>query len=177
MDTQVSDGAGTAADPTTERRRTYGWDDPRLLADAATTMDGLSFLRAVLTGELPPTAIGQTVGFEPEAVEHGRVVFGLTPGEHLYNPIGSVHGGVYATLLDSACGCAVQSTLPRGVGYTSLDLTVKFLRPITVETGRVRCRGEVISAGRRTALARAQIRDDGDRLLAEASSTCLILRP
>lgn len=177
MEITVDEPAGSGEHTDVARRRTYEWTDPRVLADAARGADGLSFLRAVADGELPPTPIGQTVGFEPEHVEHGRVVFALEPHEFHYNPIGSVHGGIYATLLDSACGCAVQSTLPAGVGYTSLDLSVKFLRAITVETGRVTCTGEVVHAGRRTALARAQIHDGQERLLAEASSTCMILRP
>lgn len=162
---------------TAERHRAYTWEDPSRLAEAARSRDGLDFLRAMASGELPPPPITQTVGSEVDSVEPGRVVFALTPAEHHYNPIGSVHGGIYATLLDSACGCAAQSTLPAGVGYTSLDLSVKFLRAITVETGRVTCTGEVVHAGRRTALARAQIHDGQERLLAEASSTCMILRP
>jgi uncharacterized protein (TIGR00369 family) len=101
-------------------------------------------------------------------------VFSLLPGEEHYNPIGSMHGGVYATLLDSAAGCAVQSTLPQGTGYTSVDLAVKFLRPVTVDTGRVRAVGTVLNGGRRTALAEARLLDDEDRLLAHATSTCMI---
>lgn len=104
------------------------------------------------------------------------MVFSLVPGEEHYNPIGSVHGGVYATLLDSAAGCAVQSTLPQGMGYTSLDLTVKFLRPVTVDTGRIRAVGTVVSSGRRTALAEARLLDEKDRLLAHATSTCMLFR-
>jgi uncharacterized protein (TIGR00369 family) len=96
------------------------------------------------------------------------------PGEEHYNPIGSVHGGIYATMLDSAAGCAVQSTLPQGMGYTSLDLTVKFLRPITADTGKVRAVGSVLSSGRRTALAEAQLLDSADRLLAHATSSCML---
>lgn len=167
---------GDASGGATQRHREYGWEDPRILADAARTMSGLAFLRAMASGELPVPPITATLGAIVETIEEGRVVFGLTPAEHHYNPIGSVHGGVFATLLDSACGCALQSTLPAGTGYTSLDLAVKFLRPMTVDTGPVRCTGEVISAGRRTALTRAQIHDGSGRLLAEASSTCLILR-
>lgn len=98
-----------------------------------------------------------------------------TWGEHHYNPIGSVHGGVYATVLDSATGCAVHSTLPAGVGYTSLDLSVKFLRGMTAGTGRALCEGRVVHRGRRTALAEATLRDTEGRLLATASSTCLIV--
>jgi uncharacterized protein (TIGR00369 family) len=98
----------------------------------------------------------------------------MTVGEFHYNPIGSVHGGVIATLLDTAAGCAVHSTLPAGVGYTSLDLTTKFLRPVTVDSGRLRCEGTVLSRGRTTALAEARLFNAADRLVAHATSSCLI---
>jgi uncharacterized protein (TIGR00369 family) len=159
------------------RERTYSWEDPRALAAQAPQRTGLAFLEAIRDGELPPPPIMATFGASVESVEEGRVVFVLEPAEYHYNPIGSVHGGVYATLLDSSCGCAVQSTLPAGVGYTSIDLSVRFLRPMTADTGLVRCEGIVISAGRRVALSRATIVDASGRLLGEATSSCLIMRP
>jgi len=134
-------------------------------------MAGLDFLREVQAGRLAAAPVGRTLDFALDEVEHGRAVFSLVPGEEHYNPIGSMHGGVFATLLDSAAGCAVQSTLPQGMAYTSLDLTVKFLRPVTVDTGRVRAVGTVVSGGRRTALAQAQLVDAADRLLAHATSS------
>lgn len=137
-------------------------------------MAGLDFLREVQAGRLAAAPVGRTLDFALDEVEHGRAVFSLVPGEEHYNPIGSMHGGVFATLLDSAAGCAVQSTLPQGMAYTSLDLTVKFLRPVTVDTGRVRAVGTVVSGGRRTALAQAQLVDAADRLLAHATSSCLL---
>jgi len=156
------------------RSRTYEWEDPALSAAAVGKGTGLEFLREMIAGRLPGPPIGATVDFSLDEVEHGRAVFSLVPGEEHYNPIGSVHGGIYATLLDSAAGCAVQSTLPQGMAYTSLDLTVKFLRPITLDTGRVRAIGKVVSGGRRTALAEAQLLDSTDRLLAHATSTCML---
>ncbi|MFF9061054.1 PaaI family thioesterase [Streptomyces sp. NPDC014882] len=156
------------------RTRTYQWDDPAILAEAAGRMAGIDFLRELLAGRLPGPPVGRTVDFTLDEVEPGRAVFSLIPGEEHYNPIGSVHGGVFATLLDSAAGCAVQSTLPQGMAYTSLDLTVKFLRPITVDTGTVRAVGTVVSQGRRTALAQAQLVDGTGRLLAHATSSCMI---
>ncbi|MFH9298947.1 PaaI family thioesterase [Streptomyces sp. NPDC017520] len=156
------------------RTRTYSWDDPAIPAQAAAGMAGLDFLREVQAGRLAAAPVGRTLDFALDEVEHGRAVFSLVPGEEHYNPIGSMHGGVFATLLDSAAGCAVQSTLPPGMAYTSLDLTVKFLRPVTVDTGRVRAVGTVISGGRRTALAQAQLVDAADRLLAHATSSCLL---
>ncbi|MFC9497152.1 PaaI family thioesterase [Streptomyces sp. NPDC056982] len=156
------------------RTRTYEWEDPALTAAAVGQSSGLDFLREMQAGRLPAAPVSATVDFRLEEVEKGRAVFSLLPGEEHYNPIGSVHGGIYATLLDSAAGCAVQSTLPQGVAYTSLDLTVKFLRRITVDTGKVRAIGTVVSSGRQTALAQAQLVDATDRVLAHATSTCML---
>ena len=157
------------------RSRTYTWHDPRISATAVGQESGLEFLQRMHAGELPLPPIAATLGFTLEQVEFGRAVFALEAGEEHYNPIGSVHGGVYATLLDSAAGCAVQSLLPAGMGYTSLDLTVKFLRPITVDTGKVRAVGTVLNQGRRTALAQAELLDSEDRLLAHATSSCMLI--
>lgn len=159
-----------------QRERTYSWSDPRTSAEAAREKSGLDFLRAVVDGEVPAAPISDLTGMSWESVEQGRVVFALTPEEFHYNPIGTVHGGIFATLLDSACGCAVHSTLPAGTGYTTLDITVKYLRPMTVETGPVRCVGEVVHGGKRTALAEATIVDESGRKLAHATSSCMILR-
>ncbi|CCH85570.1 Thioesterase superfamily protein [Modestobacter italicus] len=159
------------------RERTYSWGDPSVSAEAARTSAGIEVLEAMVRGELPAPPVIATLGFSLDTVEPGRVVFSFAPEEFHYNPIGSVHGGVYATLLDSATGCAVHSMLPAGVGYTSLDLTVKFLRAITVDTGRVRCTGTVTHLGGRTALAEARLVDDADRLLATAISSILVIRP
>jgi uncharacterized protein (TIGR00369 family) len=113
-------------------------------------------------------------GIEPVDVGEGWITFALQPHEMHYNPLGTVHGGVIATLLDSATGCAVHSVLPAGKGYTSLDLTVKYLRPVTAETGRVTATGTVLSRGSRTALAEARLTDGRDHLLGYATSTCMI---
>jgi uncharacterized protein (TIGR00369 family) len=157
------------------RSRTYEWEDPTISASAVGEASGLEFLQEMVAGRLPAPPVCATLGFSLEEVAHGRAVFCLVPGEEHYNPIGSVHGGVYATLLDSAAGCAVQSTLPPGMGYTSLDLAVKFLRPVTVDTGTIRAVGSVLTSGRRTALAEAHLYDETDRLLAHATSTCMLL--
>ncbi|MFF4895388.1 PaaI family thioesterase [Streptomyces sp. NPDC001068] len=156
------------------RTRTYEWDDPAVLAEAAGRLAGIDFLRELQAGALPVAPVNRTVDFVLDEVEPGRAVFSLTPGEEHYNPIGSVHGGIFAVLLDSAAGCAVQSTLPQGMAYTSLDLTVKFLRRITVETGTVRAIGTVVNKGRQTALAQARLVDGADRLLAHATSSCML---
>ncbi|HEX8001277.1 MAG TPA: PaaI family thioesterase [Mycobacteriales bacterium] len=154
--------------------RTYAWNDPAPTAEAARTEAGLAMLRRVLDGDLPAPPIAQTLGFDLVEVAEGHAVFAGDPQPWHYNPIGSVHGGVVATLLDSAAGCAVHSRLPAGTAYTSLDISVRFLRPVTVETGRLTATGEVLTMGRRTALAEARLTDANGRLLAHATSGCLL---
>jgi uncharacterized protein (TIGR00369 family) len=166
----------TATEPVV-RERTHAWWDPQLTASAARDVDGLTFLRRLASGEVPPAPIASTLGFTVLEVESGRVVFGLEPAEYHFNPIGSVHGGVFATLLDSAAGCAVHSALPAGTSYTSLDLTVKFLRGLGAGSGPVRCEGLVVHLGGRTALAEARLHDGAGRLCAHATSSCMIFRP
>lgn len=159
------------------RRRTYEWADPARSAAAARELDGMSFFREMIAGRVSPPPITATLGFSWVSVEPGKVVFEITPAEYHYNPIGSVHGGVYATLCDSACGCAVHSMLPAGAHYTSLDLSVRFVRQITARTGRLLCEGTVDHLGSRTALAAARLTDDRGKLYAQATSSCMIFRP
>ncbi|MFS8097151.1 PaaI family thioesterase [Lentzea alba] len=157
------------------RKRTVTWNDPAATAAMAVGRDGLEFIQALASGAIPPPPIVELIGARLVSATKGEVVFALEPQEFHYNPIGSVHGGIYATLLDSAAGCAVHTTLPAGTGYTSLDLNVRFLRPIRTDTGTVTCTGTVANLGRRTALAEARLEDGAGRLLATASSNCLIL--
>ncbi|GAA0921807.1 PaaI family thioesterase [Pseudonocardia zijingensis] len=157
------------------RTRTVTWDDPEKTAALARERTGLEFIQALADGTVPSPPIAQLIGTRLESVEAGKVVFVLEPAEFHYNPIGSVHGGIYATLLDSAAGCAVHSMLPAGTGYTSSDLSVRFLRPIRVTTGTVTCTGTVTHLGRRTALADARLEDGAGRLLATATSSCLLI--
>jgi uncharacterized protein (TIGR00369 family) len=159
------------------RRRTYEWDDPRATAEAAPTMAGVDFLRAIADGALPPPPMARTVGLEIDEVEPGRVVFGAEPAEWLYNPIGSVHGGFVATLLDSALGCAVHSMLPEGTGYTTLELKVNMVRALRADTGRITCEATIVHAGGRVATAEAKVVDRDGKLYAHGSTTCLVLRP
>jgi len=159
-----------------ERTRTIEWDDPLIGARQGMRMSGIDYLRAMQCGELPPPPIGWTLDFTLDEVEEGRAVFAMTPSEFHYNPIGVVHGGVAATLCDSAMGCAVHSLLPAGSGYTTLEIKINLLRPLTRDTGRVRAEGRVIHAGRTTALAEARLVDEAGKLLAHATSTCLIIR-
>jgi uncharacterized protein (TIGR00369 family) len=151
---------------------------PQGLAERSREMDGLSFIRALLEGELPPPPIAELLGFRPVEAGPGRAAFELVPGEQHYNPIGSVHGGVAATLLDSAMGCAVQTTLPAGTGYTTLELKVNFVRGLTAQSGPVRCEGEVVHRGGTVATAEGRIwEQDTGKLVAHATTTCLILAP
>lgn len=158
------------------RARTVSWQDPRALAEAGKGLSGLEYLRKIVAGELPPPPIGVLLDFRVIEVEEGRAVFAVTPAEYHYNPIGVVHGGVAATLLDSALGCAVHSTLPAGVGYTTLEIKVNYIRPLTAETGPVRCEAKVIHLGARTAIAEGRIEDEHGKLYAHGSTTCIIFR-
>ena len=134
---------------TPERTRTFSWDDPLISAQAAPTMSGLEFLQAMQRGELPPPPIMRLLNLGFQEAEAGRVVFSVEPAEYHYNPIGMVHGGLAATLCDTAMGCAIHSTLPAGVGYTTLELKINFVRPLTVATGLVLCEGKMINVGGR----------------------------
>jgi uncharacterized protein (TIGR00369 family) len=159
-----------------ERNLSISWEDPVEGAARAAGMSGLEALRAIMAGELPPPPIALLLGIGPVEVAAGRAVFAAEPDERHYNPIGLVHGGLAATLLDSAMGCAVQTTLPAGADYTTLELKVNFTRPITRETGRVLCEGEVVHRGGRVATAEGRvIAERTGKLLAHGTTTCLIL--
>jgi uncharacterized protein (TIGR00369 family) len=162
--------------PATARERVHSWEDPLRTAALAAEVDGLTFLHAMMAGEVPRAPIASTLGFTMLEAEKGRVLCEMDPAEFHFNPIGSVHGGVYATLLDTATGCAVHSTLPAGTRYTSLDLTVKFLRPLKADSGPVRCEGKVVHEGSRMALAEARLWDAAGTLCATATSSCMIFR-
>lgn len=160
-----------------DRERTVRWEDPAVGASAARKMSGLEYLRAMERGELPAPPIAHLMGFEPVEVEEGRVVFAVEPAEYHYNPIGTVHGGLACTLADSAMGCAVHTTLPAGVGYTTLELKVNLLRQVTARTGRLLCEGKTIHVGGRIATAEAHLVDEQNKLHAHATTTCMIFRP
>jgi uncharacterized protein (TIGR00369 family) len=171
---QSAEPAQSAGTAQPDRQRSYTWSDPAVTATAVATTSGLDILRGVLTGTLPRPPILDTLGIDPVEVEDGRVVFEMTPQEWHYNPIGSVHGGVISTLVDSALGCAVHTRLPAGVGYTSLEIKVNFVRPVTTSTGPIRCEGTVLSLGRRSATAEARVTSAEGKLLAHATTTCMI---
>ena len=147
-----------------------------MAAEAGTNLSGLDQLRALMAiGRRP--GIGASLDFTLVEIEDGRAVFEGVPGAHAYNPIGTVHGGYAATLLDSACGCAVHAKLAPGQSYTTLELKVAYHRAMTADTGRVRAEGVVLSFGRRAAFAEAKLVDAGGRLLASATSTLLVVTP
>jgi uncharacterized protein (TIGR00369 family) len=139
-------------------------------------MSGLEFVRGLVDGTLPLNSIAQTLGYDVSEVESGRVVVTAEPGNIHLNPAGTVHGGFAATLLDSCMGLAVQSTLERGVGQTTLEFKVSLVRPITPETGAIKAEGIVLSRGRRVGSAEGRITDGKGRLLAHGTTTCLIFQ-
>ena len=142
--------------------------------DVAATMSGLEMLQGMIAGRFPGPPITQLMGFRLVEVENGRAVFAGTPGFQHYNPLGTVHGGYAATLLDSCMGCSVHTSLPKGTGYTTLEFKVSLVRAVTADTGAVRAEGKVISSGRRVATAEGRLTDAGGRLLAHATTTCLV---
>ena len=151
------------------------WDDPLQLAQAGRSMAGLEFLRAIRDGRLPHPPICALLGYRLTEVEAGRAVFEITAAERHYNPIGVVHGGIAMTLLDSAMGCAVQTKMPAGGAYTTLEAKTNLVRAITSETGPLRAIGKVVHAGKRVATAEARLEDPSGKLYAHATSTCIVL--
>lgn len=157
------------------RERIVAWEDPVAAASRGAGLAGLDYLRAIAAGEIPPPPIAKLLGFELVEVEEGRTVFAVTPAEFHYNPIGVVHGGLAATLLDSSMGCAVHSTLPAGTGYTTLELKVNFARAITHDTGRILCESTLIHRGRTVATAEGRVTAEATgKLLAHGTTTCLL---
>ncbi len=160
---------------TLERSQTFTWDDPIPGAIAAQRMSGLDYLKALMRGEFSTAPLSRALNFTLIEVEMGRAVFQSQPAEYHYNPIGSVHGGYAATLLDSALGCAVHSTLQAGVGYTTVQLQVNMVRAMNIDTGMLLCEGNVIHTGRRMMTAEGRLMDKSGRVYAHGTSTCLIL--
>jgi uncharacterized protein (TIGR00369 family) len=159
------------------RHREVSWEDPMVGAALALDMSGLDYLREIAGGRIEPPPIAVLLGMGIVEVQPGRVTFSLEVGEHLYNPIGSVHGGIFCTLLDSAMGCAVHSTLGRGQAYTTLELKVNLVKALTLNTPSVVATGQVVSTGRRVATASGQITGPDGTLYAHATTTCLVLEP
>ena len=157
-----------------DRSRTVTWEDPLVGAALAKTMSGLEYIQGLVTGSVPQPPIVNLMRMRPVAAEVGRVTFTCDPDESHYNPIGTVHGGLVCTLLDSVLGCAVQTTLPKGQGYTSLEIKISYLRPVMADTGQLTAVGIVTTPGSRAAFAEGTGHDSRGKLIATASSTLLV---
>lgn len=157
-----------------DRTRTATWEDPAPGRDAARSLTGLDFMREIAKGGLPAPPLARLLGFELETVEEGKATFAMQPAEWHYNPFGIVHGGVAATLFDSALGCAVQSLLPAGRMAPTMELHINYIRPVTISTGRIRCSGQVVHLGKRSATADGRLVDMDGKLYAHATGTFLI---
>jgi len=157
--------------------RTYSYESRTFDPKAALALSGLDYLRGILRGDFPAAPIAATLGFAPTEFEPGRAVFEGTPERFAYNPIGSIHGGWAATLLDSAMGCAVHTTLPAGKAYTTVDLSISLVRAITERSGRIRCEAKIIHTGGSVATAEGRITGADGTLYAHGTTTCLVLTP
>jgi uncharacterized protein (TIGR00369 family) len=145
-------------------------------AEARNELSGLEYMRKVAAGELPPSGMGQLLGFKLVEVSEGRAVFTVTPDECHYNGLGIAHGGLAATVLDSALGCAVNTMLPAGRIFTTLEMKINFVRPLRRETGEVRCEATALHVGGRTATAEGRIVDGAGKLYAHGTATCILFR-
>jgi len=157
------------------RSLSVSWSDPRILADAARSMSGIEFLQAIRDARLPPPPIAELLGMRLAEVERGRAVFEVVPAEQHYNPIGVVHGGLAMTLLDSAMACSVQTQIPAGSGYTTLEVKINLVRAITAQTGKLRSIGKVLHSGSRIATAEGRLEDASGKLYAHGTTTCMVL--
>ncbi|MCU1671613.1 MAG: thioesterase superfamily protein [Blastococcus sp.] len=171
--------ADTAPAPAPEgwgptRSRTVTWHDPLVTAAGVRDLSGLAALQAMRDGLLPPPPITRLMQMVPVALEEGRVEFRCDLDESVYNPLGLVHGGLLCSLLDTVAGCAVHTTLPRGWGYTSIELKVSYLRAVRADSGPLTAVGTVAKPGRRVAFAEGQVLDAAGRLVATASSSLLV---
>jgi uncharacterized protein (TIGR00369 family) len=156
--------------PTPAARKTYG----TVSSDKQKQMSGLAFVQGLVDGTLPLNMIAQTLGYDVTEAETGRVVVAIEPSDAHLNPYGTVHGGLAATLLDSAMGLAVQTTLEQGFAQTTVEFKISLMRPITPATGSIRAEGRVLNHGRRIGTAEGRLTDGNGRLLAHGTATCLI---
>jgi uncharacterized protein (TIGR00369 family) len=158
-----------------ERSLTITWEDPRASAEPALRLSGLEFWRGLVDGSIPRPPLAWLLGMMIVEADEGRALFDVTPGEQHYNPIGTVHGGIAATILDSAMGAAIHTTLPAGWSAGTLDLSVRFLRPISAQTGRVLCEGVVMHRGRSAATAEGRLwAEESGKLLAHGTGSAVL---
>lgn len=161
-------------------QRTIEYYDPSIYSRAVSSGrydTGLDLLRAMLAGELPQPPIASLLGIHAVEFEEGHSLFECTPNESLYNPLGTVHGGIFATLLDTAMSCAVHTRLPINRPYTTLEFKISLVRALTAESGPIQARGYLVHMGRSTALAEGRIEDGDGKLVAYGTTTCLLLDP
>lgn len=158
----------------TERETVVRWNDPAEGLELLPHLDGIDYLKKMAAGEIPGAPIAGHFQMELVDVDHGSVSFRCQPDESHYNPIGGVHGGLVCTLLDSALGCATQTTLPAGTGYTSIEIKVNYLRGVTRDSGPLTCVGRVTKPGRRVAFAEGEVLDSDGRTVATASGSLLV---
>jgi len=158
----------------TERQRIVEWEDPAPGVAVMPTLSGLDYLRAMIDGVLPPPPIASLMDMTLVEAAPGTATFVCEPGESHYNPIGTVHGGLVCTLLDSVLGCAVQTTLPQGQGYTSIEIKVNYLRPVLADSGPLTCVGTVTKPGNRVAFADGVVTDAAGKVVATATGSLLV---
>lgn len=158
----------------TERTRTFTWDDPKPGAAASQKMAGLDYLNAMISGKMSAPPIMQLMNINMISAEPGKVVMALPIDEYHYNPIGSIHGGVAATILDSVMGCSIHSTLPAGRVYSTLEIKINYLRPMSDALGTVTAHGWVVNVGRKAAFAEGKIIDAAGKIYATGSTTCAV---
>lgn len=159
------------------RSRCVRWYDPAQLTEAGARLSGREFLEAIVEGRLPPPPIASLFAAKLVSVSDGGAVFRCTPDESTYNPIGMVHGGFLCTLLDSAAGCAVQTLLPAGAGYSSIEIKVSFLEALRAGAGEIVVSGRALRVGGRVAFAEADARDSDGQLVGQATSSLAVFRP
>lgn len=169
------DDANTYTEWGEAKSKTIEWRDPLITSSLVPSLSGIDFLRAIRDGVIPPPPIAVLMGMRLIVVEPGTVVFECEPDEAVYNPIGTVHGGLVCTLADTVSACAVQTTLEKGFTYTSIDLNVSYLRAVTADSGVLRATGVVTKAGRRVAFASAEIVDGAGKVVATATTSCLVM--
>jgi uncharacterized protein (TIGR00369 family) len=164
----------TSQETRVAQSRLVTWHDPITTQATAASMSGLSYWLAVADGRLPPPPIAELMRMRVADVESGRITFSCTPDASMYNPLGMVHGGAVCTLLDTATACAMHSTLPEGVGYTSVEIKVNYLKAVTVASGPLTAVGTVVKTGSRIGFAEGKVTDASGNLVATASSTLLV---
>jgi len=171
----LEDNNSDATEFRSQNEKTITWHDPLATAAIGATMSGRQFLEGVRDGVIPAAPIATLMNFSIEEVGDGRVVFGCVPDESHYNPIGMVHGGLVCTLADTVLGCSVHSLLEAGVAYTSIDLSVSYLRPVFADGTKLLAVGQVTKLGRRVAFATAEIVDANNKMVATATGSVLIM--